>query len=334
MPKIKKEHIKAIPEQPIKNNEELNQIKIDLKPILMDLGIISNDSTNIDLKSFSENNKKICEQFKINDLNKCIGFINVTEEIDIFSKEFFSDLIKEKQEHPYLMIVGQTIVDKKSIFRYFDADNLVSWIERECTDPLNRQKFESLYIYEIKKNEKKFELLEKQSNMIDTKFIKLFVEVHESNDHEKQGTLGSYYIENKEFKKAFIWLEKSALQGNRCAQFSLGNCYRKGKGVEQNYKKAFEWYEKSALQGEPLSQNHLGCFYLSGIGVKKNHKKAFELFEKSALQGEPNSQNNLALCYLNGIGVKKNREKAVEWFQKAADQGHSEAKKSLQKMSI
>ena len=53
--------------------------------------------------------------------------------------------------------------------------------------------------------------------------------------------------------------------------------YQNGEGVSKNYKKAFEWYQKSALQGQYDAQNNLGFMYESGTGTSKNFKKAFEL---------------------------------------------------------
>jgi TPR repeat protein len=45
------------------------------------------------------------------------------------------------------------------------------------------------------------------------------------------------------------WHHKAAEQGHAEAQYNLGFCYEKGKGVKQNYEKAEEWYRKAAAQG-------------------------------------------------------------------------------------
>ena len=43
------------------------------------------------------------------------------------------------------------------------------------------------------------------------------------------------------------WYNKGAEQGDRNAQYSLGQCYEYGYGVEQDYDKAIEWYKKASL---------------------------------------------------------------------------------------
>ena len=40
---------------------------------------------------------------------------------------------------------------------------------------------------------------------------------------------------------AVKWYTKAALQGHENAQYNLGVCYAKGRGVEQDDEKAVEW---------------------------------------------------------------------------------------------
>ncbi len=49
-------------------------------------------------------------------------------------------------------------------------------------------------------------------------------------------------------------LYEAAEQGNADAQFLLGACYYKGKGVEQDHAKAVYWFEKAAEQGYVYAQ--------------------------------------------------------------------------------
>ena len=56
---------------------------------------------------------------------------------------------------------------------------------------------------------------------------------------------------------------KLANQGNADAQGFLGDCYRKGDGVEQDFTKAADYYTKAAEQGHAQAQCILGnCYYL------------------------------------------------------------------------
>ncbi len=66
-----------------------------------------------------------------------------------------------------------------------------------------------------------------------------------------------------------------AEQGDRVAQFMLGEIYNIGKEVPRNYKKAFEWYSKAAEQGDKNSQFCLYAAYYNGQGVPKNYVLAY-----------------------------------------------------------
>ena len=54
---------------------------------------------------------------------------------------------------------------------------------------------------------------------------------------------------SKEFSEAAGWYEKSASQGYVQAQYSLGDAYEFGEGVQVNYILAQNWYKKAADQG-------------------------------------------------------------------------------------
>ena len=79
---------------------------------------------------------------------------------------------------------------------------------------------------------------------------------------------------------------QEAGEGNAEAQYNLGVCYEKGKGVEKDLTEAFKWYQMAANQGVAAAQYALG------------------------------------VCYFNGKGVGKDLTEASKWYQKAADQGY------------
>lgn len=55
------------------------------------------------------------------------------------------------------------------------------------------------------------------------------------------------------YREAFKWIEKAAVEGNKFAQVNLGSMFHYGNGVEQNNKEAFDWYQKSSDQGQPYA---------------------------------------------------------------------------------
>ena len=69
--------------------------------------------------------------------------------------------------------------------------------------------------------------------------------------------------------------EVLAEQDSPQEQFNLGWIYETGsEGVTQDYKKAFQWYQKAAVNGNADAQFNLGVMYHEGRGVAKNITKA------------------------------------------------------------
>ena len=145
----------------------------------------------------------------------------------------------------------------------------------------------------------------------------------------------SYYEQGKKLEEqgdsvtAVQYYQKAADLGNAEAQYSLGLCYYKGKGVEKDFKQAVLWYRKSADQGNAEAQNHLGYCYENGYGVTKDLEQAVSWYRKAANQDLVDAQFNLGVCYHNGEGVTKDQKQAVEWLRKAAEQGLAEAQTNL-----
>ncbi len=142
-----------------------------------------------------------------------------------------------------------------------------------------------------------------------------------TGDALAQCSVGDYYDNQKQFKKACFWYMKSAKQDFPIAQYNLGVYYEKGLGEEKNEKEAFLWYRRSAEQGLAVAQFNLGVCYDNGIGVEKNEKEAFVCYKESAEQGFAEAQYNLAVCYEKGIGVEPDVKEAFFWYRKSAEQG-------------
>ena len=70
-----------------------------------------------------------------------------------------------------------------------------------------------------------------------------------------------YFGGNEDFDEGFKWNRKSAEQSFPPAQYVLGYCYYRGKGVEQDRKEAVNWYRKAAAQGYAMAQESLGGYY-------------------------------------------------------------------------
>lgn len=136
---------------------------------------------------------------------------------------------------------------------------------------------------------------------------------------EKLYDQGKELYDQKKYTEAFPKLKAAAEKGHKKAQYRVGKCYEKGRGVNENEKLAFQWYEKSAKQGYHKGQYELGDCYKDGEGVAKNKKLAFEWFKKAAAQENAEAEYALGKCYMKGRGVASNQADARKWFKRAVN---------------
>ncbi len=165
------------------------------------------------------------------------------------------------------------------------------------------------------------------------------------------------------FQEAVELLQAMANVGDARAQTSLGTCYERNQGVDQNAGLAVKYYRMAADQNYARGQYNLGTCYQEGIGVtqdnvqaekhfrnaaqqgdvmaltslgnllrlqKDTQKEAFLSYESAAKQGYAQAQYNLGRCYEKGLGTTKDSKAAATWYTKAAAQGHAKAKQALE----
>ena len=85
----------------------------------------------------------------------------------------------------------------------------------------------------------------------------------------------------KNYEQAVPLLRTAAEKGNKKAQYRLGRCYEKGKGVQKDLNMAFSLYTKGAAQNHAKSQYALGRCYLRGKGVQADKALAKKWFIKA-----------------------------------------------------
>ena len=134
---------------------------------------------------------------------------------------------------------------------------------------------------------------------------------------EKLYSEGKKLYDAEQYEQAFPKLKAAAEKGHKKAQYRVGLCYDKGRGVTEDDAKAVAWYQKAVDQGYAKAQYQLGKCYKNGEGIAKDEKKAVELFMLAAKQDNGDAQYQLAKCYLKGKGVAKDEAKAKAWLKKA-----------------
>ena len=135
----------------------------------------------------------------------------------------------------------------------------------------------------------------------------------------------------KDDSKAVEWYRKAAEQGLMGAMYFLAQKLELGQGVQSDNEQAIKWHLKAAEGGLPESQYALGEHYLCEIKcVSKNWQEAARWFQMAAEQGHSNAQLRLAGMYKDGLGVPQDLNIARFWYGKAAAQGNVQAQASLE----
>ena len=116
----------------------------------------------------------------------------------------------------------------------------------------------------------------------------------------------------QDYETAFHLLVPIADDGDKTAQFMLGDMSAKGQGVEADYEKSVLWLRRSAKQGYPKAQYMLGMYLVKGTGVEQNLDEAANWISKAAQQGMAKAQFQLGLMYEEGKGVMRDNARALE----------------------
>ncbi len=128
-------------------------------------------------------------------------------------------------------------------------------------------------------------------------------------------------------------LRKAAVQGDLNAQFSVGQDYLEGKGVErqlpvnERLSKAARWFRRAAENGHAASQYRLATLYELGQGAPKDAAESMIWYERAAERGHVKAMHNLAVLSITGKSV--NYLTAAKWFTKAAEHGLRDSQYNL-----
>jgi len=131
-----------------------------------------------------------------------------------------------------------------------------------------------------------------------------------------------------DYRRAFAEAAEPANQGDREAQFMLGEAYRLGRSVEPNVLIAEDWYTRAAKQGHVGAAAELGLLY----SARHAWTSALPWLAFAASNNEPRAMATLAALYYNGDGVPRDEAAAISLMTQAAAQGLPEARERLRLM--
>lgn len=130
--------------------------------------------------------------------------------------------------------------------------------------------------------------------------------------------------------QAEYWLKKAVALGYVEALHKLALLYKYKR--QPDHVRAADCFLQAAQQGHANAQYSLGICYKFGRGLERNHKEAAAWFRKAARQGLAAAQYALGICCQNGQGVEKNLDEARFWFRQAAAQGDRDAASRLARL--
>lgn len=131
----------------------------------------------------------------------------------------------------------------------------------------------------------------------------------------------------QDYAEAFKWFEKSAIEGNKFAQFSLANLYYYGNGVEQSYEQAYHWYMAASNQGQPYAAYAVAQMYTNGEYVSKDKSEADRYYKQALagflkLESDDQADDNLLYkigrMFKLGLGTAEDKKKALDYFKRSA----------------
>lgn len=150
------------------------------------------------------------------------------------------------------------------------------------------------------------------------------------------------------------------------AQFNVGVCYERGRGVQRDLRKALHYYRLAAAAGHRQAQYRCAKLLLNSRGQQRSEtdtetalkllyaaadaglteaqvflavllsqrvdcdeQECVHYFRLAADRGDPDALLCLAQCYESGFGVSPSVQTAVRLYQQAADAGNQRARDAL-----
>lgn len=126
-----------------------------------------------------------------------------------------------------------------------------------------------------------------------------------------------YYLENKDYKNAFLTAQRFDYFTTSRGYKTLGYFHQNGIGTEVNIDKAISYYQKSFDMGDISSGYNLALIYVK----RKDASKAIEYLASGLENDHIQSIKLLAQLYLSGEGVYKNVDIATNLFKRAIELG-------------
>ena len=125
-----------------------------------------------------------------------------------------------------------------------------------------------------------------------------------------------------------------ATSGSIEAQYTLGECYEKGNGVDKNIIEAAYWYRRAAKQKCQKARKNLQRLVTEypSLHCSDDPICLADYIISSIFTNNPIYQYRVGEFYEHGVDVEKNIVEAFEWYRKAAKQKYHLAEKACDRL--
>ena len=133
--------------------------------------------------------------------------------------------------------------------------------------------------------------------------------------------LASCYIQKKEWKDAFVWLNKAYERGFLPVCHNLGDLYFFGNGTSQSYQKAYDIFTKG-MSDNPICKYRVAMMLREGLGVNKDIEQSNSLLQEAADSCVSQAQYVLGIILYSGDGITQNYATSIQYLNDALKDNH------------
>lgn len=167
----------------------------------------------------------------------------------------------------------------------------------------------------------------------DVKAFEKYMQCAQLGHAKSMNTVGNMYKRGRGVKangnEAARWFQQSGQAGYAHAWYNLGLHYKGMKPPYQDFETAYGCFLRGALDGDSLSEFMHGYMLYKGLGCNQDYSKATDFFRRAANRGVSNGMYFLGLSYRNGYGLEENEDSARFWLQMAEGKQNFQAKMEL-----
>lgn len=100
---------------------------------------------------------------------------------------------------------------------------------------------------------------------------------------------------SEDLPNALTACRQAAQNGDRQAQFELGEYFYDGKRTPRDLSQALNWFQQASLQGHAQAQYRLGMMFYRGEGVPANNVQAYIVLKMAEINGSDDAMDSADL---------------------------------------